>query len=129
MADRLLMPGFLAEPHRYVGHFDIFALSSDSEQFPISLVEAMAAGLPAVATDVGDVKAMVAYENRDLIVPANEEASFEAALDLLSWDATMRRQLGSANAQKARADFDETAMISHYEALYGLPDPTTGVAA
>ena len=129
MADRLLMPGFHAEPHRYVGHFDIFALSSDSEQFPISLVEAMAAGLPAVATDVGDVKAMVAYENRDLIVPTTDEPSFAAALDLLSWDATMRRQLGSANAEKARADFDETAMISRYAALYGLPDPATGVAA
>jgi glycosyltransferase involved in cell wall biosynthesis len=129
MADRLVMPGFLAEPHRYVGHFDIFALSSDSEQFPISLVEAMAAGLPAVTTDVGDVKAMVAHENRDLIVPATDEPSFAAALDLLAWDATMRRQLGSANAEKARADFDEMAMISRYVTLYGLPDPATGVAA
>lgn len=129
MADRLVMPGFLAEPHRYVGHFDIFALSSDSEQFPISLVEAMAAGLPAVTTDVGDVKAMVALENRDLIVPATDEASFAAALDLLAWDATMRRQLGSANVEKARADFDEMAMISRYATLYGLPDPATGVAA
>jgi glycosyltransferase involved in cell wall biosynthesis len=129
MTDRLLMPGFLAEPHRYVGHFDVFALSSDSEQFPISLVEAMAAGLPAVATDVGDVKAMVAFENRDLIVPATDEPSFAAALDLLAWDAAMRRHLGSANAEKARADFDEMAMISRYATLYGLPDPATGVAA
>lgn len=122
LSDRLLMPGFLAEPRRYVGHFDIFALSSDSEQFPISLVEAMAACLPVVATDVGDVKAMVAYENRDLVVPTADESSFAAALDLLAWDATMRRQLGSANAEKARAEFDEKAMISRYAALYGLPD-------
>ena len=57
VADRLLMPGFLADPARWIGRFDIFALSSDSEQFPISLVEAMAAGLPAVATAVGDVAA------------------------------------------------------------------------
>lgn len=123
VADRVLLPGFLAEPHRFVGHFDIFALSSDSEQFPISLVEAMAAGLPAVATDVGDVKAMVAYDNRDLIVPVGEDASFTAALDLLCWDATMRRRVGLANQEKARAEFDEKAMIARYATLYGLPDP------
>jgi glycosyltransferase involved in cell wall biosynthesis len=59
IADRMMMPGFLKDPARFVGLFDIFALSSDSEQYPISLVEAMAAARPVVATNVGDVAAMV----------------------------------------------------------------------
>ena len=75
VGDRVLLPGFLADAARYVGHFDIFALSSDSEQFPIALIEAMAAGLPVVATDVGDVCAMVAPENRRYVVPVDDEAA------------------------------------------------------
>ncbi|HYE26936.1 MAG TPA: glycosyltransferase [Allosphingosinicella sp.] len=118
VADRLLMPGFLADPARWIGHFDIFALSSDSEQFPISLVEAMAAGLPAVATAVGDVAQMVADDNRPLIVEAEDEAAFAAALDSLAERPDLRRAIGRANREKAQAEYDEAGMIARYARLY-----------
>ena len=119
VAARLLMPGFLARPADWIGHFDIFALSSDSEQFPISLVEAMAAGLPAVATDVGDVAGMVAEDNRPLIVGASDEAAFAAALDSLADQPHLRKAIGDANREKAEALYDEAAMIAAYARLYG----------
>lgn len=119
VADRLLMPGFLADPAAWIGRFDIFALSSDSEQFPISLVEAMAAGLPAVATAVGDVAQMVADDNRPLIVDAEDEAAFAAALDSLADRPDLRRAIGRANREKAAAEYDEAGMIAHYARLYG----------
>ena len=119
VAARVLMPGFLAEPPRWIGHFDIFALSSDSEQFPISLVEAMAAGLPAVATAVGDVPEIVSPDNRPLIVEPSDEAAFAAALDSLSDRPDLRRAIGQANREKAVAEFDEKAMIARYGRLYG----------
>ena len=119
IADRLVMPGFLSDPARYVGHFDIFALSSDSEQFPISLAEAMAAGKPALCTDVGDVRAMVAAENRPFIVSAQDEAGFAAALAQLASDAALRRQIGEANRVRAAQEFDEGTMVARYAALYG----------
>jgi glycosyltransferase involved in cell wall biosynthesis len=119
VGDRLLMPGFLAHPARWIGRFDIFALTSDSEQFPISLVEAMAAGLPAVATAVGDVPEIVSRDNRPLIVEPSDEAAFAAALDSLSDRSDLRKAIGQANREKAVAEFDEKAMISRYGRLYG----------
>jgi glycosyltransferase involved in cell wall biosynthesis len=119
VGDRLVMPGFLADPALWIGRFDIFALSSDSEQFPISLVEAMAAGLPAVATAVGDVVHMVADDNRPLIVDAADEAAFAAALDSLAERPDLRRAIGTANRQKAAAEYDEAGMVERYARLYG----------
>ena len=120
MADRLLLPGFLPTPSLTVGHFDIFALSSDSEQFPISLVEAMAAGKPAVSTDVGDVRAILSGPNRRFVVPSSDEAALASALAELVADATLRRDLGAANRALAVSAYDERAMIARYAALYGI---------
>jgi glycosyltransferase involved in cell wall biosynthesis len=123
VADRLLLPGFLRNPHDYVGHFDIFALTSHSEQFPIALVEAMAAARPVVSTRVGDVGHMVSEANRPHITPAGDLALFARALNALACDSGLRSDLGIANQAKAFAEFDEAHMVSAYAALYGLPQP------
>lgn len=119
MVDRLLMPGFLADPARYVGLFDIFALSSDSEQFPISLIEAMAAGLPVAATDVGDVKSMVCQANQGFIKPVEEELAFTEALTTLVQHEQLRQDIGAQNRMKAQAEYNETKMLARYALLYG----------
>jgi glycosyltransferase involved in cell wall biosynthesis len=116
--DRVHLPGFAPDPARYVGLFDVFALSSRSEQFPISLVEAMAAGKPIAAPAVGDIAAMVSDENRPLIAPAGDEAALSGALSALAGDAALRARLGSANRARARASFDEKPMIEAYRRLY-----------
>ena len=118
MADKLIMPGFLPHPHRYVGLFDILALSSRSEQFPISVVEGMAAGLAIVATDVGDVKAMVAPENQPYIAPGGNAVFLRDSLTPLVTHPEGRRQIGRLNQARARAEYDEAGMIARYRALY-----------
>ncbi|MCC7395085.1 MAG: glycosyltransferase [Sphingomonadaceae bacterium] len=117
-ADRLLLPGFLPDPARYVGHFDILALSSLSEQQPISVMEGMAAARPIVAPMVGDVAQMVAAENAPFICADRSIAALAAAIVALARDADLRRTIGDANARRARACFDADDMIARYQALY-----------
>jgi len=115
---RVHLPGFVANPANAIGLFDIFALSSKSEQFPISVVEAMAAGLPIAAPAVGDIAAMVAPENARYIVEAGNEAALSDALASLASNPQQALKIGEANRVKARESFDEERMIARYRALY-----------
>lgn len=116
LADRLVMPGFMAEPARWIGHFDMLALSSLSEQAPIAVIEAMAAGLPVVSPAVGDVAAMVSDANRPFVAP--DEAAFRAALAQMAESAALRAEVGAANRRAAVERFDESNMVGAYEKLY-----------
>ncbi len=114
--DHVLLAGFLPKPHEWIGHFDIFALNSHSEQAPISLIEAMAAGLPVVSTDVGDIAHMVSEENRFAI---GDEEVLRSALARFIDDPALRRHVGAANRATALANYDERDMIARYARLYG----------
>ncbi|WP_429277638.1 glycosyltransferase [Novosphingobium gossypii] len=119
VADRVHLPGFVPDPSRAVGLFDLFALSSDSEQFPISLVEAMAAGLAAASPAVGDVAKMVSVENRSYVTPPGDDAALARALAELAGDEALRARIGRANRAAAQAQYDEKAMVRAYAATYG----------
>ncbi|MBF9150544.1 glycosyltransferase family 4 protein [Novosphingobium jiangmenense] len=115
---RVHLPGHVADPSLAVGLFDLFALSSDSEQAPLSVIEAMAAGLAAASPAVGDVAEMVAEPNRLFITAANDEAALARAIATLAADEPLRRTIGKANRDRARAEFDESVMASRYAQVY-----------
>ena len=116
--DRIIFLGEIAHPEEVLPSFDIFALSSDTEQIPNAILEAMAAGLPVVAVDVGDVRMMVAPENQPFVVPRDDLDSFAAAARQLVNDAGLRRHLGIRNRHQVTSFFRQELMFSQYEELF-----------
>ena len=119
LASQLLPPGnavFLghcADPSSTYRHMDIFALSSDTEQMPLTVLEAMASGLPIAATDVGDVATVVDRVNRPFVVPL-DDAALAAALTRLASDPATRNRLGEANRLRVREGYDQEQMIRNW---------------
>jgi glycosyltransferase involved in cell wall biosynthesis len=120
LGQRVRFLGEVADPAALYQGLDVFALSSDTEQMPLSILEAMAAGLPVAATDVGDVRAMLSEENGPCVVP-REDAALGAALARLAVAPALRAGLGAANRRKAEAEFDERVMIATYRQMFMGP--------
>ena len=96
-----------------------FALSSDTEQMPLSVIEAMAGGLPVLATDVGDVWLMVAEANAPFVAPLDDVA-FAASLAAIAGDRDRRQRIGLANLAKAQREFDQARCSPPWRAVAWL---------
>ena len=133
IADRVCFTGHMTRTERAYRKFDLFAISSDTEQMPLSVLEAMAAGLAVAGTDVGDIRSMVAPENDPFIVAKDDGALAAAIRDLLR-DSELRVRIGTANRVKCALEFDQEAMFSAYFSLYGgnaadLPPPVERISS
>ncbi len=117
LEDRVILPGFMAEPHKYMGLFDVFAMSSDTEQFPISLVEAMAASVAAIATDVGDIKHIVPTIQQPFVTETSDMKIYVNNLRQLITDARLRQNLAHSNYQAVQK-YSEAEMVLAYSKLY-----------
>jgi glycosyltransferase involved in cell wall biosynthesis len=109
--------GHVPDPAAAYRAMDVFALSSDTEQMPFSVMEAMASGLPVASTDVGDVATMLGEEGRPFLAPKDDRA-LAAALRPLVTDGPLRHRIGAAMRARAEAEYDEAAMAARYAALF-----------
>ena len=97
---------------------DVFALWSNSEGMPMSVVEAMAVGLPIVASAVGGIPELVEDDVTGLLLAAGDEAALSTALNRLLKDPELRRRLGAAGRERAVERFDIPRFHAAHLELY-----------
>ena len=118
LGDRASFTGATDDPAPYYREMDAFVLSSRTEQMPLSLLEAMATGLPVASTDVGDVADILPEGSRGAIVEPGDPAALAGALEALAADADRRHREGQANRQRCLDDFELTASLDRFAAVY-----------
>ena len=121
LAGRVHFAGYQKDPAPFYRALDLFALSSDSEQMPVCLLEAMASSLPAVATDVGDVRAMLPPGQAPFLVPLDGAATASAlgaCIAGLARSPETRERLGAANRQRVEGSFAFAGMCEAYRDVY-----------
>ena len=110
--------GYLAAPQDRLREMDLFALSSDTEQQPISMLEAMALGIPVVATRVGDVPFIVPAEVGSAVLSAPDDAAFTATLQAVLNQRSAWPQWAAANLARARSHFAFDAMLQRWRLVF-----------
>jgi glycosyltransferase involved in cell wall biosynthesis len=97
---------------------DLFALSSDSEGTSISILEAMASGVPVVATAVGGTPNLLDHGRCGLLVPRRDPAALADAMLRLLASPAERRRLGAAARRRVEEHYAQEVMVARYEELY-----------
>jgi glycosyltransferase involved in cell wall biosynthesis len=97
---------------------DLFLLTSISEGIPLTLIEAMAAGLPIVSTRVGGVPEVIEDDLTGCLAPAGDDAVLAKKILSLAADPPLRVQMAQRGRERARAMFSETEMHAKYHRLY-----------
>ncbi len=116
--------GYQKAPAPFYQCMDCLGISSDTEQMPVNLLEAMAAGLPVVSTDVGDVRRMLPAVQADLITSIDrdsETATLSAltnSLARLLRDQKLARELGQANHAHLLASYSFEGMLAAFQGHY-----------
>ena len=109
--------GHVTQPETVLAKLDIFAITSNTEQMPLSVLEAMAHGLPVLGVDIGDVKLMVSPANRPFIVPPMQGFLVTALTELMR-SPEQRLRIGAENERWALFQHDQGIMFRRYEALW-----------
>jgi len=118
LGPRVVFAGWLEDSARACPTMDLYAAPSLKEGLPLALLEAMAAGLAVVATDVPGHRDVVRDGETGLLVPAGDEGALAEAIGALAADAARRRRLGSAGRQRVLREFGVAPMVAKTAEIY-----------
>lgn len=118
LQDSVLMLGRQEAIPEFLRAMDIFVLPSKREGAPISVLEAMACGIPVIATDVGGVSEIVKDRINGCVVPPEDHDSLAEAMRWMVENQDKRQALASEGLGTISADYSNTAMSERYKALY-----------
>lgn len=126
IADRVRFLGHVEDTSELYPALDLLVFSSQSEQMPITALEAMASSLPIVGTQVGDLAHMLPGATSGLLAPPREPEALAACIRPLLASPEARERAGHANHLRCRESYSEEVMIASWEELFSqlLPDPT-----
>ena len=110
--------GARSDVDRILRAADFFVLPSDTEGLPLSVLEAMAHGLPIVASKVGGIPELIEHNEHGLLVPPGDPAALAAAIRSLSDDPSLRRRLGNAARARASGEYSLSTTVRNYDQLY-----------
>ncbi len=110
--------GLRSDVPRLLAAADLFLLTSISEGIPLTVIEAMAAGLPVVSTDVGGLAEVVEDGKTGFLAPSGDHAALAAKALLLADDVTLRQRMADLGRRRSRDLFSEDRMLGEYRGLY-----------
>jgi glycosyltransferase involved in cell wall biosynthesis len=118
LSDRVIFTGFVENPVRVQAALDLYVAASRKEGLPLAVLEAMAAGLAVVATDVPGHRDVVIPGETGLLVAPDDSAALAAAVATLLSDPARRKSLGQAGRERVRQEFGVRAMVDATAAVY-----------
>lgn len=118
ISDRVHFLGHRADAARLLSHFDVLWLASEYEGMPNVVMEAMAAAVPVVATDIPGARDLIVPDVTGVLVPVGDRAAFAKHANQLLENPDATRRMGEAGRERVRTEFSIEQMISRRRALY-----------
>ncbi|MEW6213669.1 MAG: glycosyltransferase [Nitrospirota bacterium] len=118
LSSHVLFTGFREDAHRFMKIMDIFLLTSFSEGTAMTLLEAMACGLPCIVTDVGGNPEIVKDQDTGFVVSSNDEKALSKVIDMLIENGDLRKKIGMAGRKRFEANFTVDKMVGAYQGMY-----------